>query len=252
MKTQPGSASSSWDANPELVKAQFFELSRRLPLAYVILLVNSWVLAWVYWGEAPPALVLGPPILLSVLGGLRTLFWFRVRRLPSAASDGLAVVHQRHVTVMAVILSVTVVLWCTALHPYGIGYQRAHIVLYLTVSVIVSMFCLIHAKVAASSVAVIGGGAAVVFAARSGNPAFLAIAINLALVIGAAAAIVWIQNRDFSRMVGAQIDAQRLEAGKIRPMRMVDDMPIAVVTADPETFEITYICLLYTSDAADE
>lgn len=49
-----------------------------------------------------------------------------------------------------------------------------------------------------------------------------------------------INNEDFKRMINGQIEARRREQAQSRLLRMIDDMPLAVMTVDPQTFTIDY------------
>ncbi|MCC7251160.1 MAG: EAL domain-containing protein [Hyphomicrobium sp.] len=49
-----------------------------------------------------------------------------------------------------------------------------------------------------------------------------------------------INYRDFTRMVNAQTEAERREKEQSRLLRMIDDMPVAVMTVEPETLKINY------------
>ncbi|MGE0715050.1 MAG: putative bifunctional diguanylate cyclase/phosphodiesterase [Alphaproteobacteria bacterium] len=103
------------------------------------------------------------------------------------------------------------------------------------------MYCLIHIRAAALIVAILGGTVFVFFFLGTGVPTFMAMAVNAALVIAAAATIILLQSRDFTRMVDARTEARRRHQEQSRLLRMIDDMPVAVMTVDPATFDINYV-----------
>ncbi|MBN9277953.1 MAG: GGDEF domain-containing protein, partial [Hyphomicrobium sp.] len=65
-------------------------------------------------------------------------------------------------------------------------------------------------------------------------------AVNALLVTCALLVVVLIQSRDFARMVNAQTYARRREQEQSRLLRMIDDMPVAVMTVEPDTLIINY------------
>ena len=74
----------------------------------------------------------------------------------------------------------------------------------------------------------------------TGQPTFIAAAINIAFVSVGMLAILSINQNNFENMVNAQTKARREQEEQSRLMRMIDDMPVAVMTVDPEAFNITY------------
>ena len=223
---------------PEARAARFAALARQIPLMYAVLVVNTWTLAATFAGSAPLVLTVGVALVFTGASVVRLLVWWRRRTVvPSEQAARRAL---RRTDLVAFLLGALFSGWSFAISPYGDSLARAHVALYLTISTITCMFCLLHATRAALIVAATAGLPTLVFHVVSGG-ALATMAVNSALVIAVVMAVVVVQDRDFSRMVRAQVEAQRREREQRRLLRMIDDMPIAVMTIDPETSGISYV-----------
>ncbi len=224
---------------PEVRTARFAALSRQIPLLYVVLVSNTWTLTVTFLPLAPWWRTVGIAVPFTLLCAQRVLVWWRRWNVrPTAESARRQLLHA---DVVAGMLALTFPLWTFSLFPYGDSWARLQIGLYLTTSLVTSMFCLIHSSRAALVVGLAGGVPIVVFFVHAGGRAPVMTAVNSAVVTLVAMVVVVIQNRDFSRMVHAQVEAGRREREQRRLLRMIDDMPIAVMTVDPETFRISYV-----------
>jgi diguanylate cyclase (GGDEF)-like protein len=225
--------------NPELLKAQCAALSRLIPLMYFILVANAWVLAATFFRQAPLWLTVYVSLVLTAVCAVRLAFWWTKRNVAMTAER--AIQELRRTNRVAVALAVAYPAWAIALFPYGDAYSKSLIPFFLTVSVLGTMYSLIHARSAALIVALVVGGAFIGFFASTGIPTFMAMAINLALVLMASVIVIMIQNRSFAEMVNARIQANRKDQEQTRLLHMIDDMPVAVMTVEPDTLKINYV-----------
>lgn len=224
--------------NPELLKAQGAAFSRLVPLLYVMLLANGWILATTYFNKAPLWLTIYAAAAMTVLCVTRLLMWWRIKKV---AGTGERVVRElRRTNIMMMFNGVVLPGWALMLIPYGGIVEQFHVALFLTLSMIGSMFCTLHLRSAAIFAAIFIGAAVIVSFVLGGEAIFISMAINVFLVTLVLLAIVLIQNRDFARMVNAQTEARRKHEEQSRLLRMIDDMPVAVMTVDPVTLAITY------------
>ncbi len=225
--------------NPELVRAQFAALSRLIPLMYFILVANAWVLAATFRGLAPLTHTVYAVLALTLVSALRLLRWWKQRHAEVTAKDAR---HElRRTNLVAALLCVAFLGWGFALFPYGDAFAKAHVAFYISVSMLSCMFCLIHTRPASLIIGALGGTGFVVFFASTGVPVLVGMATNVALVAAAAVVVVLIQNRDFAHMVNARTESRRRELEQARLLRMIDDMPVAVMTVNPRTFDIDYV-----------
>jgi len=226
------------DDNPELLREQYRAFSRQMPMMYPILVSSTWAVAATHLADAPLWLTVGVPLLLTLGALVRVIYWWRSRNVdPSPQDARRALIRTNR---LAIVTAVAFTGWSLLLFPYGDAYSRSHLAFYMAITVIACIFCLMHLRSAALIVTVIVNGAFIAFFASTGEPTFVAVALNIALVSVAMLVILGINYRDFARMVNAQTEARRKEEAQDRLLRMIDDMPVAVMTVDPESFRINY------------
>lgn len=224
--------------NPELLRAQLTALSRLIPLMYLILVANAWVLSVTFFDSAPAWLTVYVSVLLSAACLLRLLVWWR--RKDVTLTDRQTVNELKRTNRVAAILGVAFCAWGFGLFPYGDAFQKAHVGYFLTVSMLSAMLCLIHLHSAALTLGAVVGIAFVAFFSTTGIPTLLAMAINFLLITVGVVIVIMLQSHGFSRMVNAQTEARRKHDEQTRLLRMIDDMPVAVMTVDPDTLNINY------------
>ncbi|NTI43739.1 EAL domain-containing protein [Agrobacterium rhizogenes] len=211
--------------NPELLKAQYQAFSYQLPLMYVILLTNTWVLAATHISVAPAWLVVYIPALLTLACAVRIVSWSRSMRItptPELAAHALTRTNR-----LAGIMAICFTAWALLLFPYGDAYAKSHVAFYTAITVIGVIFCLMHLRPAAFTVAAIVNGAFFIFFILSGNVVFIAIAINTALVSGTMLVILLVYYRDFTRMVEAKVRTEALsnENSRLANLDSLTDLP---------------------------
>lgn len=224
--------------NPELLKAQYRAFSRQMPLMYLILLSSTWAVSATHMALAPVWLTVGIPILLTFVCVVRVLHWWRSRSVEPTPAMALRAL--RRVNYLAFGIAFAFTAWSFLLFPYGNAFTRSHLAFYMAITVISCIFSLMHLRSAALIVTVVVDGAFIFFFTVTGQPTFVAMAINTALVSAGMLVILSINHRDFARMVNAQTEARREHEDQSRLLSMIDDMPVAVMTADPVTLNITY------------
>ncbi len=224
--------------NPELLKAQYRAFSRQMPLMYLILLSSTWAVALTHLPVAPLWLTGGIPGVLTLVCAVRVLHWWKSRRTSPTAEAALRALRQVNYLAFGIALSFTA--WSFLLFPYGDAYTRSHLAFYMAITVISCIFSLMHLRSAALIVAMLVNGAFIAFFAATGQPTFIATAVNIAFVSIGMLVIININYRDFARMINAQTEARRREEAQTRLLRMIDDMPVAVMTVEPDTLNINY------------
>ncbi|MFT4089579.1 MAG: EAL domain-containing protein [Asticcacaulis sp.] len=194
--------------NPDLLKAQYQALSHQIPLMYLTLLVNTWALVSSFLGHAPIFLTLICPLLASIMAVTRMVGWWRSRKKDISAEDAARAMTRTNR--LAWLIAIAFTSWSLSLYPYGTPYQQGHLAFYMAISVIGCIFCLLHLKPAAFTVAGVVNLVFVVFFSLSANPIFIAIAVNVALVTGVMLVILTINYRDFTRMIEAKARSEAL------------------------------------------
>lgn len=200
--------------NVELLKAQYHAFSRQLPMMYFILISSTWALAATHMAYAPWWLSGGVPTIFSIICGLRVLYWWRSRNVEPNRETALATLRRTNRLAYAIAMSFT--LWSFMLYPYGNAYTQSHVAFYMAITVISCIFCLMHLRSAAISVTAIVIGSFIAFFITTGQPTFIAISINIALVSAGMLAILSVNYRNFAQMVNAQSKAEALSAENLR------------------------------------
>ena len=160
----------------EIVFAQFNELLTKVPLLYFILCANSLALAYTHHGTAPDYLTIYVAGILSVACLLRAFKWHSFR---TKTFDLEQAKHQIKMTVLfSIVMGIGFSLWSFTLYSYGDIGLRAHVAYYMSVTVIGIIVCLIHLPAAVWSTTITVGTPFVLFFSTSGQPVFVAIAIN--------------------------------------------------------------------------
>lgn len=222
----------------ELLTEQWATLSRMIPLLYFVLLANTWGLAAAFIGSAPSSLTILVPLTLTVLSCGRLVIWWR-RKNVKLSSDQVFTELKR-TNLLASFLCVLTCSWSFALFPYGDDFGKSHVAFFMAVTILTSMLCLTQLRMAMLHVAIIGGAFFLSFFAFSGIMPLVLMVASFVPVLVATAIISLVQNRDFARMVDARTAARRREAEQSRLLRMIDDMPVAVMTVQPDTLKISY------------
>jgi diguanylate cyclase (GGDEF)-like protein len=200
--------------NPALLKAQYQALARQLPLMYLILLVNTWALAATHMFSAPWTLTIGVPLLMTFIGVARATLWWRTRH---RVLEPLWMFHMlTRTNRLAGFIAVAFTGWSLSLYPYGDSYEQAHVAFFMAITVIVCIFCMMHLRPAALITAAIVNIAFVIFFASTRNPTFIATAVNILLVSGAMLVVLQNHYRDFTSLVNAQAQTERLSDENLR------------------------------------
>ena len=225
--------------NPDLLAAQYRVFAGQIPVSYLILISSTWSLAVTHLGSTPWWLSVAMPAAMTLAALARLLHWHRTRLLeptPDTVMRALTVTNW-----LVIPVAVTFTTWALLLFPYGDAWQKAQVAFYMAITMIGCVFSLMYLRTAALSVALIVNVAFIVFFISTGQPTLVATAVNMAFVSASLIAVISVNYRSVLRTVDAQDESRLREQAQTRLMRMIDDMPVAVMTADPETFRINYL-----------
>ena len=190
----------------QVIYAQFNELLTKVPLLYFILCVNSVVLAYTHYGTAPDYLTVYVAGFLALGCLLRALKWHSFR---TKIFDVEQTKHQIKMTVLfSILMGIGFSTWSFTLYNYGDIGLKVHVAYYMSVTVIGIIVCLIHLPAAVWSTVIIVGIPFVLFFSTSGQPVFVAIAINFSMVAGVLVLIALSYYRAFSNVIVAKEDLQ--------------------------------------------
>lgn len=189
---------------PELLIAQYKAFSAKMPMMYLILVVNSWALALTHLDSAPLWLGVYYPAVLSVFCGTRFLFWWRGRNIQPTPEQAARSLRRTNMLTGPIALSFSV--WAVMLFPYGDAYARAHVAFYMGVTVICCIFCLMYLRSAALTGALIVNGIFTIFFVSTDIPVFSAAALNVVLVTAVMLVVVNGHYTEFTKLIDAQVE----------------------------------------------
>ncbi|ALN71799.1 hypothetical protein M673_03680 [Aureimonas sp. AU20] len=190
-----------------VAKPQLDELSRQVPLLYVLLSVNSLAVAYSLSDSAPFWLTTLMPVLLVVVSACRVFLWMRRPTPPDAASARRAL---NRITVIAAILALAFVTWALALYSYGVREERAHIAVFMAVTMIGCIFCLMHLPQAALAVTAVVTIPYIAYSLYEKNTVFAGIAFNTLLVMLVMIRVLMNNFRGFRELVHSKEEMERL------------------------------------------
>ncbi|XUY28295.1 putative bifunctional diguanylate cyclase/phosphodiesterase [Agrobacterium sp. rho-8.1] len=197
-----------------MLKAKYRAFCKQMPMMYFILISSTWALAATHMSVAPALLTIFVPSLFTLISAIRVVFWWTSRKQSPSAAQALSALKRTQLLSIGIAGAFT--LWSFLLYPYGNAYQQSHIAFYMAITVISCIFCLMHVRSAAFMVAVIVNGTFIVFFATTGQPTFLAIAINILLVSFGMLAVLTVNYGNFERMIVAQQQTQALSNENLR------------------------------------
>ncbi len=185
--------------NAELTRSQFDAFARQIPLLYLILAVNTAAVAFTHRHSAPAWLAVLIPGMLCLSCIVRVAIWLRSRK--QVLSDAQVARRLRSTILLMIVFGIAFTGWALALYPYGDAFQQSQVAFYVSITVIGCIFCLMHMRMAALLLAAIVIVPFTVFFALTGNPVFIAISVNMALVTLAMIVILLTYYRDFANLV---------------------------------------------------
>lgn len=199
--------------DPTLALAQAEQLRRQIPLLYGLLLINSLAIAITHAGLAPPLLTFSVPAVLFGATLARLVYWSRSRPIvdPARAQRLL-----RTLTVLAAVFGTAYVIWSSMLSRYGGIYERAHVALYVSTTVIGCIFCLTPLPQAAVVVAVCVLPAFWIDVLDQQHWAFAPITVNVLLVLAVLMRVLFNAFGSFRSEIGARQELARQHAELVR------------------------------------
>lgn len=178
----------------DLAIAQFRELRRQVPLLYLLLTMNAFAVSYTHYVFAPAYLTLGIPSALTLICVIRAVSWLRADTT-SDIEPGFAVGRLRRTVAHAAILGGAYIAWSLSMDQFGGAYERAHVAVFIPVTVIGCIVCLMHVPQAALLLTGVVMVPYLVHYVAAPNTVFTAIAFNVALVT---VVMIWVLLNSFA------------------------------------------------------
>ncbi|GGE12490.1 histidine kinase [Aureimonas endophytica] len=211
--------------DPVLARAQYGELQRQIPLLYALLGMNAAAVAYTHLGLAPAWMTLWVPGLLIGVTILRLLAWLRRPKRPPEQPE---IVHRlRRTIVLGSAIAIAYISWSLALGRYGGEHQHAHVALFIAITVIGCIFCLMHLPQAALAVTAIVTLPYLVYCISYGDAVYVAIGLNILLVTLVMIRVLFNSFGGFDTLIRTQMETERLnrEVTKLAHTDMLTGLP---------------------------
>lgn len=200
---------------PEIILAQFREITRQVPLLYSLLIVNTAAVAFTHRHLAPPFLTLVMPVGLCLVSLLRVARWLLPRR--TLLDVARARRQLKRSILFAGAFGLTSVLWSLCLAQYGGPYEQGHVAIYVAITVIACIFCLMSLPQAALLGCLLVTGPYLTYFFFQRSTVWSAIAMNIALVSLVMIRILLNNFKGFVELIRSQRDmaAKSAEAERL-------------------------------------
>lgn len=198
----------------DVVLAQAEAFTQRVPILYVILIVNTATLAYTHYSDASKVLTVYAPLAFILAMVVRLYHWYALRKSSLTVEQARAAV--RVTTPIVLALSLLLLAWSLTLlnldveGRHGLMSGDGHVVLYVALTVICCIFLLMHVRVAALSVAVAIVPVFCAYLMSTGDKIEIAVAINLLLVCAAMTYVLFVFAHDFERSTRAKSRLRQL------------------------------------------
>lgn len=167
--------------SPDVAVAQLREVRRQIPLMYILLTMNAVAVAYTHFQYAPVLLTIAIPVALTALCAVRVVGWlFGTKNVAITAEYATSLL--RGTAVYGGLLAAAYICWSLAMDRYGGPFERGHIAVFISVTVIGCIFCLMHLPQAALLITAVVMVPYLIHYISEGNTVFTAIAFNVALV----------------------------------------------------------------------
>lgn len=197
------------DQKPELLLAQYRALQRQVPLLYVLLMVNAAAVSYTHYDSTPRSLTVALLLPLIVICTIRLTVWLRRRGTETTAEE--ATRQLRKTIVLAGILASAHIAWSLALDSYGGPIERGHVALFIAITVIGCIFCLMNLPQAALLVMTVVTVPYLTYYVSLNEEVFLAIALNIFLVNLVIVQVLLNGYSGFAQVVSSRIELSEIQ-----------------------------------------
>lgn len=176
--------------------------SKQIPIVYFLVIVNMWALVSSFVDKAPVYLTFSIPLLLTLIGSLRLMKWWRMRL--AVPDVEIALVTLRRTNVVTAVLGTCFTGWALLLFPYGDMHGQSHIAFYIGINLVGCTSCMMHIRSAALSLTLVSNIAFLIFFLMSDGMTFAAETLMVALVSIALLVVLWLRYGDFQTLIASR------------------------------------------------
>lgn len=166
--------------HPEIAQAQYNELKTQIPLLYALLMVNAIAVSYTHYDTAPFYMTVGILAPMLVFTIIRLAAWVNARNI--VLGPEAAIKKMRQTVILGSLMAVVYITWSLSLDAYGGAAERGHVALFIAITVIGCIFCLMHLPQAAIMVMFIVTIPYLFHYLRQDQDVYVAMAMNIFLV----------------------------------------------------------------------
>lgn len=205
--------------DPALALAQLKELRRQIPLLYALLTVNALIVSYTHYGIAPGWMTVWVPLGLLCICMVRVVKWLHPRSHAFTGAEAIRAL--RLTTALASLVAMAYIAWSLEMGRYGDVRQEAHVAIFIAITVIGCIFCLMHLPQAALAVTAIVTLPYLVFYSYGNDAVYTAIGINIFLVTVVMIRVLLNSFDAFRKLIRTQAETERLN-GEITKLAHTD------------------------------
>jgi len=189
---------------PEIAQAQYRELKSQIPSLYALLMVNAIAVSYTHYDSAPFYLTVGILAPILVITSLRLVAWLGTRSKDLGPEE--AIRKMRQTVLIGSLIAVIYIIWSLSLDGYGGPAERGHVALFIAITVIGCIFCLMNLPQAALMVMAIVTVPYLVYYIRQDEVVYTAIALNIFLVCLVVLQVLLRSYKSFCELIQSQAD----------------------------------------------
>lgn len=189
--------------HPEIAQAQYNELSNQIPSLYALLMVNAIAVSYTHLDVAPTYLTVGVLIPILLVSFARLVSWLRAKRISPTPEE--AIRRLRQTVVIGSLVAVSYISWSLTLDGYGGPEERGHVALFIAITVMGCIYCLMNLPQAAFMVMSIVTIPYLIYYMQQDKDVYFAIGMNIFLVCLVALQVLISAYSGFCKLVRSQV-----------------------------------------------
>ncbi|MBO0902958.1 putative bifunctional diguanylate cyclase/phosphodiesterase [Jiella sonneratiae] len=204
---------------PGIAMAQYREIRRQIPLLYSLLGVNALAVAYTHHGAAPAWMTVWIPAGLVAVCLLRVAGWLLAPARAVTAAE--AIRGLRRTVFFGSLIALAYIAWSLKLGEYGNEHQQTHVAIFIAITVMGCIFCLMHLPQAALAVTAIVTLPYLAFYVGSGDAIYAAVGFNILLVTLVLLRVLFNSFDAFTMLIRTRVETERLN-GEITKLAHTD------------------------------
>lgn len=189
----------------ELARAQFRSFVKQVPLLYLILICNTAAITSEFFRAEMLFRTLVVPLILCAIALVRAISWLRQDENSGISDDDVLRLIRRTCN-LALVLTMAFEIWGASIYDLGTSKSRNHLIFFISLSEVSTIFCLMSMRAAAMRVAAVTMAWSIGYFAWIGAGQDMVPSIVMFFVSGGLMVIAFRYNVEFTEMVHSRRD----------------------------------------------